>query len=169
MLTTNRCFGSNWPGVCAMIPYAELINHENVDIQYDYIDREGKSITCRRENKKKEEREQRIYQMLKKKLFLEDLKTDLEKMEQELRDKIKGDESKVRSTEELEEEVKIKKERRDQIEGDLRTKLADGSNKKDTESSGEESSEEEKGEKVEQDYDYSSGIESDNDVDLLVE
>jgi hypothetical protein len=32
MLTTNRCFGSNWPGVCCMIPYADLINHENVDI-----------------------------------------------------------------------------------------------------------------------------------------
>lgn len=45
-----------------MIPYAELINHENVDVQYDYIDREtGKSITCRRENKKKEDREQRLY------------------------------------------------------------------------------------------------------------
>jgi len=32
MLTTNRCFGSNWPGVCAMIPYADFINHENVDV-----------------------------------------------------------------------------------------------------------------------------------------
>jgi hypothetical protein len=41
MLTTNRCFGSEWPGVCAMIPYAELINHENVDVQYDYLNSEG--------------------------------------------------------------------------------------------------------------------------------
>jgi hypothetical protein len=60
MLTTNRCFGSNWPGVCAMIPYAELINHENVDVQYDYLDSEGKTLTCRRENRKKEEKEERL-------------------------------------------------------------------------------------------------------------
>ena len=46
MLTTNRCFGSNWPGICAMIPYAELINHENVDVMYDYLDAEtGQTLT----------------------------------------------------------------------------------------------------------------------------
>ena len=47
ILTTNRCFGSNWASVCAMIPFAELINHENVDVQYDYLDIEGKSIVDR--------------------------------------------------------------------------------------------------------------------------
>ena len=58
MLTTNRCFGSNWPGVCAMIPYAELINHENVDVMYDYLDTEtGKTLTHRREKKKTMDRE----------------------------------------------------------------------------------------------------------------
>ena len=68
-----------------MIPFAELINHENVDVQYDYVDKEGKSITLRREIRKKEEREERLMQMLKKKLFFEDLKEDLEKMEKELK------------------------------------------------------------------------------------
>lgn len=67
MLTTNRCFGSNWPGVCAMIPYAELINHENVDIQYDYLDAQTmKSLTGRREERKKEERDEKMMQVLKK-------------------------------------------------------------------------------------------------------
>lgn len=86
MLTTNRCFGSNWPGVCAMIPYAEFINHENVDIQYDYVDENYKSITGRREERKKEEREQRLMQALKKKLFLSELREDLFKMDKELRE-----------------------------------------------------------------------------------
>ena len=36
MLTTNRCFGSFWHEYCAMIPYAEFINHENVTVEYDY-------------------------------------------------------------------------------------------------------------------------------------
>ena len=49
MLTTNRCFGSTWLGVCAMIPYADLINHENVDVQYDYQNWSGKSLTSKKE------------------------------------------------------------------------------------------------------------------------
>jgi hypothetical protein len=54
MLTTNRCFGSNWPGICAMIPYADLINHENVDVEYDYVDKQGKSVAKMREVREKE-------------------------------------------------------------------------------------------------------------------
>jgi hypothetical protein len=74
MLTTNRCFGSNWPGICAMIPYAELINHENVDVMYDYIDpATGLSLTGRRENRAALDKEARLYQAMKEKLFLEDL------------------------------------------------------------------------------------------------
>ena len=68
-----------------MIPYADLINHENVDIQYDYVDKQGKSITGRREEKRKEDKETRLIQAMKKKLFLEDLKTDLKSLEAELR------------------------------------------------------------------------------------
>ena len=37
MLTTNRCFGSNWPGVCQMVPYADNVNHENVDTGFDCL------------------------------------------------------------------------------------------------------------------------------------
>jgi hypothetical protein len=63
MLTTNRCFGSNWPSICAMIPYAELINHENVDVMYDYLHPEtGLTLTQRRENRKVQDRETRLYQ-----------------------------------------------------------------------------------------------------------
>ena len=88
-LTTNRCFGSSWPHVCAMIPYAEFINHENVNVQYDYIDKEGKSIEYK-EEKKKEDKEEKLMRMLRQKLFLEDLKSDLQKMESEIRAQIQS-------------------------------------------------------------------------------
>lgn len=49
-----------------MIPYAELINHENVDVMYDYLDREtGKTLTQRRENRIKQDKEARLYHVLK--------------------------------------------------------------------------------------------------------
>lgn len=88
ILTTNRCFGSNWPGVCAMIPYAELINHENVDVQYDYLDLEGNSIVDRRAEKVKTEKEERLIQILKKNVFLEELKKDLINLETEFKQKV---------------------------------------------------------------------------------
>lgn len=62
MLTTNRCFGSNWPGVCSMIPLAEFLNHENVNVQYDYIDKEGQSIIVKEDKVKK--RQEKLYRML---------------------------------------------------------------------------------------------------------
>ena len=50
ILTTNRCFSSNWPGVCQMVPFADQINHENVDVNYDCFDRlTGKSIMTKEE------------------------------------------------------------------------------------------------------------------------
>ena len=35
ILSTNRCFSSNWPGVCQMVPFADQLNHENVDVNYE--------------------------------------------------------------------------------------------------------------------------------------
>ena len=91
MLTTNRCFGSNWSSICAMIPYAELINHENVDVMYDYLDAQtGKTLTSRRENRKKQDKEARLYHLLKQKLFLEDLQSELSKMESDIKTKMDG-------------------------------------------------------------------------------
>jgi hypothetical protein len=50
-----------------MIPYAELINHENVDVMYDYLDPvTGQTLTKRRENRKTQDREARLYQAMKK-------------------------------------------------------------------------------------------------------
>ena len=72
-----------------MIPFAELINHENSDVQYDYLNGEGKSITLRREQKLKEEHDQKLLQILKKNQFFEELKKDLIKLEEEMKQKLK--------------------------------------------------------------------------------
>ena len=74
-----------------MIPYAELINHENVDVMYDYLDAQtGKTLTSRRENRKKQDKEARLYHLLKQKLFLEDLQSELSKMESDIKTKMDG-------------------------------------------------------------------------------
>lgn len=44
IVTTNRAFSSNWPGVSLMVPYADYMNHENVDTHFDCVDAEGKSL-----------------------------------------------------------------------------------------------------------------------------
>ena len=51
MLTTNRCFGSSWPGICQMVPYADNVNHENVDTCFDCVDKEGNSLEPPKETK----------------------------------------------------------------------------------------------------------------------
>ena len=35
IVTTNRAFSSNWPGVSLMVPFADFLNHENVDTGFD--------------------------------------------------------------------------------------------------------------------------------------
>ena len=38
ILTTNRAFSSPWPGVSQMVPYADFLNHENVDLSFQCVD-----------------------------------------------------------------------------------------------------------------------------------
>ena len=59
IVTTNRAFSSNWPGVSLMVPYADYINHENVDTSFDCIDAEGKSLGIKVDEKKTEEERER--------------------------------------------------------------------------------------------------------------
>lgn len=45
ILTTNRCFSSSWQGVCQMMPFADYVNHENVDTGFDAVDESGISYS----------------------------------------------------------------------------------------------------------------------------
>jgi hypothetical protein len=49
ILTTNRCFSSSWDGVSQMVPFADYVNHENVDTGFDCIDQFGISYDSYRE------------------------------------------------------------------------------------------------------------------------
>lgn len=84
ILTTNRCFASNWPGVCQMVPFADQVNHENVDVNYDCLDQEtGESLLTKAEKelmRKKEEEDKKQ----KRTNFLLDLKDDLVDMSDEI-------------------------------------------------------------------------------------
>ena len=41
ILTINRAFSSPWPGVSLMVPYADFLNHENVDLGFSCVDAQG--------------------------------------------------------------------------------------------------------------------------------
>jgi|LauGreDrversion4_2_1035121.scaffolds.fasta_scaffold46716_5 hypothetical protein len=49
ILTTNRCFSSNWSGVSQMVPFADYVNHENVDTGFDCVDENGVSHNIRKQ------------------------------------------------------------------------------------------------------------------------
>ena len=103
-------------------------------------------------------------------------------MEIELKAKIAGKEVKEATPGDLQMEKEKRALRSAELEFQLRAKLGDGKNENSSESSSEEEGpedrkkrldDEEKAAKVRRrkfdEYDYSSGVESDNDVDLLVE
>ena len=53
IVTTNRAFSSNWPGVSLMVPYADFLNHENVDTSFDCVDEKGVSLGIKDSDEKK--------------------------------------------------------------------------------------------------------------------
>ena len=38
MITTSRAFSSNWLGMSILVPFADFMNHENVDTSFDCVD-----------------------------------------------------------------------------------------------------------------------------------
>ena len=74
------------------------------------------------------DREARLYQVLKQKLFLEDLQEELKKMETELKAKMAGEEVKEMTPEDLQKEQEKRAQRSADLEFQLRAKLADGNN-----------------------------------------
>ena len=57
ILLTNRCFGSNFVGIYQMVPFADNINHENVDTGFDCVDADGKVLYSIDEATEEEEKE----------------------------------------------------------------------------------------------------------------
>ena len=89
IVTTNRAFSSNFPGVSLMVPYADFMNHENVDTTFDCVDENGKSIGIKEEDKKTDdEKDHERKSSQRKRDFLNNMRTDLLELETKLRSKM---------------------------------------------------------------------------------
>ena len=84
ILGTNRCFSSNWTDVCQMVPFADNVNHENVDSDFDQIDKEGNSLGIKSDEM---DEEMRLMNMEKAEAY-ETMKRDLIALETKLRNKM---------------------------------------------------------------------------------
>lgn len=77
-----------------MVPFADFLNHENVDTNFDCVDKDGKSIGVDRTVDPKEKREDSMTDEEKKKDrqekrdFISSMKTDLLDLETRLRKKM---------------------------------------------------------------------------------
>ena len=58
ILTINRAFSSPWPGVSLMVPYADFLNHENVDLGFSCVDAEGVAFPDLRDPEEKKSPEE---------------------------------------------------------------------------------------------------------------
>jgi hypothetical protein len=67
-----------------MVPFADNVNHENVDSDFDCVDKEGKSLGLTPEAKEDQDRADNC----EKHEFIESVRSDLLKIEQDLRRKI---------------------------------------------------------------------------------
>lgn len=77
ILTMNRCFASNWPSVSQMVPFADQLNHENVNVYYDCHDQvTGESCVSQEERRAREAKEHAAKKEERAK-YLENLSTDL--------------------------------------------------------------------------------------------
>lgn len=77
IVSASRTFSSNWDGVSQMVPFADLINHENVNSSYDCRDQKsGEYIQPNEEEKMLQEKEKKKQEDEEKKYF-NDLKDDI--------------------------------------------------------------------------------------------
>jgi len=88
VLLTNRCFGSNFLGIYQMAPFADFLNHENVDTGFDCVDEKGESLYSLKEKDEEEEREAKWRHQEDQNDFITHMKKDLLECEIELRKKM---------------------------------------------------------------------------------
>lgn len=129
-----------------MVPWCDQINHENVNVCYDCLDSKSGEPLLNAEEKLEKLKREEGNNKDKNNKFLTDLKNDLV----ELGNKCQ---SNNQNTIRIQTKAFVDKKIIDQKTDKLREDLIEDQKKKDEE----------------HDSDVSSGIESDNDLDLLVE
>jgi hypothetical protein len=143
-----------------MVPYADFLNHENIDTNFD-CQLDGKTIELPEMKKKQMDEEEKEEEILRagneeKREFMRNINRELLDVEVQLRQKM-DEEGHSNQTEEeksdREMSLQLMKKTAEQIE---EMKAEEAKNKEDQE-------------KEEHQGYISSGLESDNDLDLLVE
>ena len=78
-----------------MVPFADFLNHENIDTNFDCQDDAGKSITLPEMQKKEEEIEQKNeiirLENEEKREFMRNIKTEILNVEVQLRNKMEAE------------------------------------------------------------------------------
>jgi hypothetical protein len=77
ILTMNRCFASNWPCVSQMVPFADQLNHENVNVFYDCHDPVSGATCISIDERKAREAKAAAEKKEERAKFLDTLSTDL--------------------------------------------------------------------------------------------
>ena len=88
ILCTNRAFSSNFQGITQMVPYADFINHENVDTGFDCLDEKGNSVGEQVDDKKPKNEEEDRQHAMEKRNFINTMKTELLELETKIRNKM---------------------------------------------------------------------------------
>jgi len=71
-----------------MVPFADFVNHENVDTGFDCVDKDGVSLEIKRERDEETAREKWRAQQSETRNSIFNMKTDLLDIEMKLRKKI---------------------------------------------------------------------------------
>lgn len=152
----NRCFASNWPCVSQMVPFADQLNHENVNVAYDCHDpATGKSFVSADEKKAREAADL-ANKKQERTNYLKELTSDLTNIADNMNVLYKDiDENNVWRIKTKGYLSKIQQDEIDERCDDIKNILAERQKKLERLKNAEE--------------DLSSGLESDNDLDLLVE
>jgi hypothetical protein len=87
-LLTNRCFGSNFLGIYQMVPFADNINHENVDTGFDCVNAAGETMYSIQERTEEEDAERLRKQAEEQFAAITQLKTEMLECEITLRKKM---------------------------------------------------------------------------------
>lgn len=85
IIAASRCFSSSWSGVSQMIPFADQINHENVNVTYDCRDPiTGVYFPSSEQLEKMDEAVRKDKQSSKEQQLIKDFREEMTDMNQQL-------------------------------------------------------------------------------------
>lgn len=162
IIAASRCFSSSWGGVSQMIPFADQINHENVNVTYDCKDpTTGEYFPSQEQLDKIDDAVRKDKQSMKERQIIKDFREEITDMNEQLdlmQLKLEGNDPAEQAQE---DKPRAKQAKEEEVPTTTYLNQEEWNNEKEPEK-----------EEAEDDADYadlSSGLESDHEFDLLVE